>query len=135
MGSGPAAGSAAGDARADHGDGYRVEIRRAPVVLEAERTRAQADLALEYRKKGLLWCSTYSVRFAGNYTFRNSTDQPREILLIFLLPARQAVYDDLTISADEARVPFGRSRWSEGTSFRSCREKRGLSRVVQITRT
>ncbi len=74
--------------------------------LNAERTRVKAELALEYRQKGLLWYSTYVVKFAGTYTFRNAGDQTAQMKFTLPFPAQQAIYDDLTISANGAALPF-----------------------------
>lgn len=76
------------------------------ISLNAERSRVRAGLALEYRKKGLLWYGTYVVQFSGSYVFRNSTEHPGRILLNFSFPAQQAIYDDLAISANGHAVPF-----------------------------
>jgi len=59
-----------------------------------------ADLSLEYRQKGLLWYSTYTVAFQGDYQFLNSTGEPREMRVVLPLPAAQAVYDDLRFAVD-----------------------------------
>ena len=78
----------------------------APIALDIERSRIHVWLALEYRQKGLLWYSTYVVRFNGTYTFRNSADQACRVLFTFPLPAKQAIYDDLTISANGQPLQF-----------------------------
>ena len=59
-----------------------------------------ADLGLEYRQKGLLWYSTYTVAFQGDYQLLNSTGEPREMRVVLPLPATQAVYDDLRFAVD-----------------------------------
>ena len=84
------------------------------VRLDAERTRVNADLALEYRQKGLLWYSTYVVQFNGSYRFRNSSNQPQRITLNFLFPAQQALYDDLSITESGRALPF--SAGSDGAA-------------------
>ena len=83
----------------------------------AERSRVQADLDLEYRQKGLLWYSTYVVKFAGAYTFLNATDAARRVTLNFYFPAQKAMYDDLTVSVNGEALPFssndsGISAWA-----------------------
>jgi len=62
----------------------------------------QAALHLDYRKKGLLWYSTYTVRFAGAYDFRNDSDQPRRVVFSLNFPTAQAIYDDVTFSVNGA---------------------------------
>jgi inner membrane protein involved in colicin E2 resistance len=71
------------------------------ILLEVSRVVVAIDLA--HRQKGLLWYSTYKVDFAGEYTFRNTTD---EALVTFTLnfPATQAIYDDLVFTVDGVPV-------------------------------
>lgn len=42
--------------------------------LPLESSKIDVDLDLEHRQKGLLWYSTYKVRFTGVYGFHNSSD-------------------------------------------------------------
>jgi inner membrane protein involved in colicin E2 resistance len=72
--------------------------------LPLEKSRVDVDLHLDYRKKGLLWYSTYSVRFSGAYDFTNSTDAEQNVTFILPLPAQQAMYDDLALSVDGVAV-------------------------------
>jgi inner membrane protein involved in colicin E2 resistance len=66
--------------------------------MSIEKSRVNADLRLDYRKKGLLWYSTYQVDFAGFYDFSNASEQPQRVIFKMKLPAEQAVYDDLTFA-------------------------------------
>ena len=52
------------------------------------------NLDLDYRKKGLLWYSTYRVDFSGKYEILNSSDVPRRMDFSFALPSVNSVYDD-----------------------------------------
>jgi len=65
----------------------------------------EADLKLEHRKKGLLWYSTYRVKFSGKYRIANSSEGIKEVFLNFMLPAKNAVYDNfkLTIGGVEIK--------------------------------
>jgi inner membrane protein involved in colicin E2 resistance len=74
------------------------------ITLPLEQTRANAGLRLDYRKKGLLWYSTYQVDFAGAYRFRNPSDQAQDVTFRMRLPASQAVYDDLIFTVDDVPV-------------------------------
>src|SRR5438034_10249705 len=40
-----------------------------PLFVALESSRIDVDLDLEHRQKGLLWYSTYGVKFAGVYRF------------------------------------------------------------------
>jgi inner membrane protein involved in colicin E2 resistance len=68
-----------------------------PISLEGSRVKVALDL--EHRQKGLLWYSTYKVDLAGEYTFKNISD---EELVTFTLhfPTAQAIYDDLVFTVD-----------------------------------
>ena len=84
--------------------GVRTVEEKSWVTLPLEQTRANAALRLDYRKKGLLWYSTYQVDFAGGYRFSNPSDQPQEVTFRMHLPASQAVYDDLNFSVNDVSV-------------------------------
>ena len=71
-----------------------------PVGLPLETSRVNVDLDLEHRQKGLLWYSTYKVRFNGVYSFRNSTDKEQVVTFQLQFPTSQAIYDNLTFNVD-----------------------------------
>ncbi len=79
----------------------RVVEQRTWNSLPIEKTRVYAALWLDYRRKGLLWYSTYQVDFSGAYEFSNSSDQPRQVTFRMKLPAEQAVYDNLTFALND----------------------------------
>src|SRR5689334_4596852 len=54
-----------------------------PVPLPLESSKINVGLDLEHRQKGLLWYSTYKIRFNGLYGFRNTSD--KEQLVTFQL--------------------------------------------------
>lgn len=53
-----------------------------------------ADLKIDYRRKGLLWYSTYHVGFEGNYKVVNDTGEERQVFFDFEFPNSGAIYDD-----------------------------------------
>jgi inner membrane protein involved in colicin E2 resistance len=71
----------------------------APLPLEA--TKVDVTLDLQHRQKGLLWYSTYTVFFAGDYHFTNVSGQDQCVTFQLSLPSKQAVYDDLLMSVDD----------------------------------
>ncbi len=73
--------------------------------LPIEKSRVNAALHLDYRRKGLLWYSTYQVQFSGTYEFTNPDDEPHEVTFSFSLPAQQAIYDNLVFTVNGA--PLG----------------------------
>ncbi|MBL8151598.1 MAG: hypothetical protein JNN15_16860, partial [Blastocatellia bacterium] len=71
--------------------------------LKLESSRIAVDLKLEHRQKGLLWYSTYKVKFAGSYLFKNSTDI-NLVSFSFYFPTSQAIYDDLLFTVNGEAV-------------------------------
>ena len=78
------------------------EVVAEPLPLESSVVNAALDL--EHRQKGLLWYSTYKVKFASEYEFSNPTGKGQWVTFVFSLPAERAVYDDLSITVDGAAV-------------------------------
>lgn len=64
-----------------------------PVALDASDVRAA--LSLEHRQKGLLWYSTYKVRFDAEYALTNPHRERRVVEIALPFPAQRAVFDDL----------------------------------------
>jgi inner membrane protein involved in colicin E2 resistance len=116
---------------ADDENGKRI-IRtieeRETVHLPLERSRVRARVGLHHRRKGLLWYSTYSVDFAGSYTFRNTTDQD-SVTLALKLPTAQAIYDELTFAVDGQPVPTTNDR---GSVTGVVRLPRGATSVLSV---
>jgi inner membrane protein involved in colicin E2 resistance len=72
--------------------------------LDLQASRIEVNLGLEYRRKGLLWYSTYCVGFSGAYDVLNDTGEAREIRVAFAFPNKQAVYDDFKVTVDGREV-------------------------------
>lgn len=102
--------------------------RHHTAALTLESSKVAVDLDLDHRQKGLLWYSTYKVGFAGEYTFKNSTDEEL-VHLRLQMPATQAIYDDLTFTVDGQPVDFANDK----SSLRgSVRIPRGKSAVLAV---
>jgi hypothetical protein len=71
---------------------YESKNQNVPQMIEA--SDINTDIKLDYRKKGLLWYSTYKVKFTGKYQVRNDSDEARQISMDFKLPAQGAIYDN-----------------------------------------
>jgi inner membrane protein involved in colicin E2 resistance len=84
----------------------RVEriLRSEPTAIDS--SHVAADLHLDYRQKGLLWFSTYGVKFNGSYGFRNPSSKPENFAFTLPFPAQQAMYDNLEISLDGQVLPL-----------------------------
>ena len=68
----------------------------------------QVGFELDQRQKGLLWYSTYRVRFAANYIFENAQDRSGQLNLSFAFPAANGQYDEFKFEVDGKPVPFTR---------------------------
>src|SRR5258708_2371989 len=64
-------------------------------------SRVAASLHTDYRQKGLLWFSTYTVDFDGAFTFQNPTAREEEFVFQLPFPAQQAVYDNVKLLLDD----------------------------------
>lgn len=84
----------------------KIRTETVEVPLALVQSRITADLALDYRQKGLLWYSTYNVGFAGRYGFRNPSDQAQTVTFRFRFPSARAIYDDLVLQVDGRSLPF-----------------------------
>jgi inner membrane protein involved in colicin E2 resistance len=69
-------------------------------------------LELDQRQKGLLWYSTYRVRFSGDYVFENSQDKSVAATVTFPFPAASARYDDFKFEIDGKPAAFTRQNAS-----------------------
>jgi inner membrane protein involved in colicin E2 resistance len=67
----------------------------AEAVMPLQASDLNVDLSLEHRQKGLLWYSTYRVKFAGRYQVFNPSDTPKCVTFQFKLPSEKAIYDDV----------------------------------------
>lgn len=74
--------------------------------LPLESSRIDVALDLAHRQKGLLWYSTYAVKFAGTYQFRNDTSSPQLVTFRLPFPAKQAIYDDLALEVNGRPLTF-----------------------------
>ncbi|HKS67703.1 MAG TPA: inner membrane CreD family protein [Candidatus Acidoferrales bacterium] len=84
----------------NHTEVIRTEESERLHTLPLERSRVNVGLNLDYRRKGLLWYSTYRVRFAGTYEFTNPEDIARDITFTLHLPAEKALYDGVVLSVN-----------------------------------
>ena len=75
------------------------------VATPASSSRVEVGLDLDQRRKGLLWYDTYGVTFAGEYRFRNPHDVPRRVVVSFLFPSPEGLYDDFAYELDGVPTP------------------------------
>lgn len=88
------------------GDSKVTEMRTVTInhLLSLESSNVLIDLKLEYRRKGLLWYSTYKVKFSGTYRVANATEVPRDVFINFTFPTQGAVYDNFGFSVGGEKV-------------------------------
>lgn len=85
-------------------------VRRSQRV-EPVRTRVDARLDLDQRRKGLLWFPLYDVAFSGAWTVTHA-GPPRDLRVVFAFPDAQGAYDDFRFVVDGADL--GRTLRPEG---------------------
>jgi inner membrane protein involved in colicin E2 resistance len=73
-------------------------------ALNLQKSRVNAALHADDRKKGLLWYSTYQVQFDGAYEFVNPDDQTRDVTFTLHLPAEHAIYDDMVFTVNGSPI-------------------------------
>ncbi len=78
---------------------YYVDNKRTH-FLDPQSADIRTDFELDYRRKGLVWFSTYKVGFDGAYTFKNTSDTPLNAFIEFVFPASGAIYDNFRIIID-----------------------------------
>ncbi len=61
------------------------------------------DLEGDQRRKGLLWYSTYRVRFTGTYSFRHPGNEAGSLSFTFVFPSTAGVYDDFMLALNGER--------------------------------
>ncbi len=86
--------------------------------LEMRGTDANAKLDLQHRRKGLLWYSTFGVRFDGTYTIKNPTPCKRKTRIWMPFPASGAVYDEFAMHLDGKKMDLtiGKDPGNENSS-------------------
>src|SRR3989454_6740051 len=83
----------------------RTEKQTHSEAVKIDASRVAAALHIDYRQKGLLWFSTYTVDFDGAYTFQNPTPREEEFVIQLPFPAQQAVYDNVQLLLDDKPLP------------------------------
>ncbi|MEW6572494.1 MAG: inner membrane CreD family protein [Bacillota bacterium] len=70
------------------------KVEKTTRFLPIAGSQIDVDLKVDYRRKGLLWYSTYHVGFDGNYKVVNDTGEERQVFFDFEFPNSGAIYDD-----------------------------------------
>ena len=99
-----------------------------PLLLDGSDIKV--DLNLEYRQKGLLWYSTYRVRFDGKYRVTNYTDAESDISFDFSAPAQGGVYDNFRLVVGGKEIP--NLPFNAGVLSHKIRLAPGQSETVEV---
>ncbi|HEX3462689.1 MAG TPA: inner membrane CreD family protein [Candidatus Elarobacter sp.] len=70
--------------------------------LDPASSRIAVDLALDLRRKGLLWYNTYGVGFTATYGV--GIVQRGTLRMLFPMPSTTATYDDVSVSVNGRRI-------------------------------
>jgi hypothetical protein len=81
------------------------EESRLQIPVPLASSRIDVELALDHRRKGLLWHDTYTVAFAGRYEVRVPEEASTPVHLHFAFPSDQAIYDDFLFAVNGIRAP------------------------------
>ncbi|MCP4709370.1 MAG: hypothetical protein GY869_12145 [Planctomycetes bacterium] len=74
------------------------------VYITPGKSDIKVDLDLDFRKKGLLWYSTYRVKFTGEYLMENNSEQRQTMIFDFLLPSPTANYDNFRLAIGDVEM-------------------------------
>ncbi len=74
-------------------------------LIALQASDLNVDLGLEHRQKGLLWYSTYRVRFGARYQITNPSNEHKCITFEFKFPSEKAIYDDVKFLVGGEDVP------------------------------
>src|SRR5579859_3549477 len=107
----------------------RIEHLTQTYLLPLASTRVDVDLNLDHRQKGLLWYSTYAVKFAGEYSFANNSGADQLVTFRLPFPAQQAIYDNLLMEVDGH--PLTMSSDTSG-AFGQAQIKTGQTAVLRV---
>jgi hypothetical protein len=83
----------------------RTVTDRIPLPLSS--SRLEVGLQLDHRRKGLLWYDTYAVAFRGQYRVRNTEPVERPVVVRFVFPAAQGLYDGFHLRLNGQEVAPG----------------------------
>jgi inner membrane protein involved in colicin E2 resistance len=97
-------------------------------TVTADSSNIDVAFDLAHRQKGLLWYSTYAVKFAGTYTFTNPTAQEQVITFRLKFPAEKAIYDDMFMRLNGQEMPVSNDA---GGAFTSAKIPAGATTTFQ----
>ncbi|NLN76274.1 MAG: hypothetical protein GX139_08175 [Armatimonadetes bacterium] len=88
------------------------DVRRDDAVV-LSKSRIETKIDLDQRRKGLLWYSTYKVKFQGDYAFTNEFSDRRTFYVQLYFPDDQVAFNNVMITVQGKNVS-PRGNLSEG---------------------
>jgi hypothetical protein len=96
--------------------GLAGDTPRSGTVVDPAASAITADFVHEQRYMGLLWFSTYTVRFSGEYTVQTTAvEKPAGTDFVFRLPEHVRAFEDLTVTLDHQPYALQGSGAADGT--------------------
>ncbi len=80
------------------GEIKKTVVDAVPVPLDS--SRVAVSLALDQRRKGLLWYATYAVDFRASYKIHNPDPEARRAIVQLSFPSSQGLYDGFVFSVN-----------------------------------
>ena len=99
-----------------------------PPSLQLDASDLTVNLQLDYRQKGLVWYSTYTVDFDGKYHFANPTDQPVTVTVQYMFPAADTLYDNFKFDINGVQFLTG-GEWANALTQAIRLEPKGQANV------
>lgn len=75
---------------------------RGKVMVLPSKTKAEAKLTYEPKKRGLLWHRTYAIAFSADYEFTNTTPVAQTLYVQFPLPSERVSYEGFSFTLGDA---------------------------------
>ncbi len=97
-------------------------------VLPITSSDITANLALEQRRKGLLWYATYAIDFSAAYGVHNNTTKTARVTMELPFPTPNGVYDGFAVRVDGQAVPVS---YREGAALASFDVETGQTALVE----
>jgi len=107
----------------------KVQTINHPLTLDG--SDISVDLKLEYRRKGLLWYSTYRVGFSGKYLVANSSQEKRDIFFAYTFPTAEGIYDRFSFAVEGEKLKDLQP--SEGKITKKLNLGPGETKTVEIS--
>lgn len=90
-----------------------MKTKDTPVFLDLDSSDINVDLKLQHRRKGLYWYATYEVAFDGSYTFTNTLNEDKTLIITFTFPASSTIYDNFEFRVDDKLITPGGQHYGE----------------------